>query len=193
MCSMPLTVVVAARSNCEVMRPSISAGGSPVYCQMAATTGMLICGNMSAGMRRMVVTPISTMSIASTMKVYGLRRARRTIHIGYAPQTFRTCAREWVRSFHGPCQSGFEENQACTPRDRGHGDRSPTGDLIAHCTVACSRLVNEGARRGHSGSLFRTSKIDRARAKPGPGRRLLFRDDPYAFETVACSALAISR
>ena len=69
MCSMPLTVVVDARSNCEVMRPSISVGGRPVYCQMAATTGMLIWGNMSAGMRRTVDTPTSTMSIARTMKV----------------------------------------------------------------------------------------------------------------------------
>ena len=69
MCSIPLTVVVTARSNCVVMRPSISEGGSPAYCQIAATTGMSICGNMSAGMRTTVATPNSTMSTASTMNV----------------------------------------------------------------------------------------------------------------------------
>src|SRR5438477_2779187 len=48
---------------------------------MAATTGMSICGNMSAGIFRIVDTPIRTISIANTMNVYGLRRARRTIHM----------------------------------------------------------------------------------------------------------------
>jgi hypothetical protein len=37
---------------------------------------------MSVGIRRTVITPISTISIASTMKVYGRRSARRTIHMG---------------------------------------------------------------------------------------------------------------
>src|SRR5260370_42495763 len=48
---------------------------------MAATTGMLISGYMSVGIRRTVITPISTISIARTTKVYGRRSARRTIHM----------------------------------------------------------------------------------------------------------------
>src|SRR5579862_4678624 len=39
-----LTVVVTARSNCVVIRPSISRGSRPVYVHTAATTGMFISG-----------------------------------------------------------------------------------------------------------------------------------------------------
>ena len=46
---MSLTVVVNARSNCVTMRPAISAGGRPVYRQMAAMTGMRISGKISTG------------------------------------------------------------------------------------------------------------------------------------------------
>ena len=44
MCSMSLTVVVSARWNGVVMRPAISSGGRPVYCQIAAMTGMRMSG-----------------------------------------------------------------------------------------------------------------------------------------------------
>src|SRR5579862_2518652 len=70
MCSMPLTDVVAARSNCVVMRPAISVGDSPEYDQIAATTGMSMFGKMSVLIRAMVSAPVSAMSSASTTKVY---------------------------------------------------------------------------------------------------------------------------
>src|SRR5207244_5950037 len=81
MCSMLLTVVVIARSEMVTMRPSTSFGESPVNCQMIEITGMLISGKMSTGVRAMGSTPPMAISVAITMKVYGRRRARRTIHI----------------------------------------------------------------------------------------------------------------
>jgi len=68
-CSIPLTVVVVARSKIDVIRPSISVGGRPFIFKMAATTGMLISGYMSVGIRRIVIMPIRTMSMANTTKV----------------------------------------------------------------------------------------------------------------------------
>ncbi len=53
MCSMLSTVVVRTRSNCVVMRPSISSGFRPVNCQATAITGMSMFGKMSVGVRRM--------------------------------------------------------------------------------------------------------------------------------------------
>src|SRR6266446_279876 len=104
---------------------------------MAATTGMLISGYMSVGIRKIVITPISTMSIASTTKVYGLRRARRTIHIGDAPGTFPTCNREWVHPPPFTARANRDsKNQSCIPLAHGPADRFPTGGLIAHCTNA---------------------------------------------------------
>src|SRR5436853_5313961 len=81
MCSMLLTVVVIARSEMVTMRPSTSFGESPVNCQMIEITGMLMLGKMSIGVRAIVSAPPIAMRNAITMKVYGRRRARRTIHI----------------------------------------------------------------------------------------------------------------
>src|SRR6266550_1099315 len=146
---------------------------------MAATTGMLISGYMSVGIRKIVITPIRTMSIASTTKVYGLRRARRTIHTGDAPGTFRTCTREWVHAFSFTARANRDsENQACIPLAHRPSDRFPTGDLIAHCTVhfPCGRLVNEGARPRHGDSLFQNCKSTGPERSPGPVERLGFGD-----------------
>ena len=52
MCSMSLTVVVSARCDCVVMRPAISSGCRPVYCQTIAMTGMRMSGKISTGVRR---------------------------------------------------------------------------------------------------------------------------------------------
>ena len=57
MCSMPLTVVVIARSEMVTMRPSISFADSPLYSQMTETTGMLMSGKMSVGVRAIVSAP----------------------------------------------------------------------------------------------------------------------------------------
>src|SRR6266581_2708511 len=51
MCSMLLTVVVSARSSVYTIRCSISFALKPVYCQMTLTTGMLMDGKMSVGVR----------------------------------------------------------------------------------------------------------------------------------------------
>src|SRR5580693_4264844 len=53
MCSMSLTVVVNTRSYGQVMFPSNCWAESPVYCQTMLTTGILIFGKMSVGVRRM--------------------------------------------------------------------------------------------------------------------------------------------
>jgi hypothetical protein len=56
---------------------------------MTEMTGILMEGKMSFGVRRMARTPAIKMKIAKTMKVYGLRSARLTIHIAYYPT--RSC------------------------------------------------------------------------------------------------------
>ena len=65
-----------------VSRPSISSGSRPVYCQATATTGILMLGKMSVGVRRMMTGLMMRMSRARIMKVYGRSRANLTIHIG---------------------------------------------------------------------------------------------------------------
>ncbi len=69
MCSMLFTVVVIARSETVIIRPSTSLGERPVYCQITDTTGMLIAGKMSTGVRAMVRPPTIAMSKAITTKV----------------------------------------------------------------------------------------------------------------------------
>jgi hypothetical protein len=69
MCSMSLTVVVSARWNCVTMRPAISCGGKPVYCQITAMTGILISGKISTGVRQAASGPIMRSSSARTTKV----------------------------------------------------------------------------------------------------------------------------
>ena len=69
MCSMSLTVVVNARSNGVMMRPAISSGGKPWYCQATPMIGMLMLGNISTGMRNAVSVPMRKMSKAATMNV----------------------------------------------------------------------------------------------------------------------------
>src|SRR3954469_4819036 len=50
---------------------------------MMLTTGMLIPGKISTGVRTLESTPRSAIRIASTMKVYGRRSASRTIHTAW--------------------------------------------------------------------------------------------------------------
>src|ERR1700751_531091 len=52
---------------------------------MTEMTGILMEGKMSFGVPRMARTPAIKMKMAKTMKVYGLRSARLTIHIAYFP------------------------------------------------------------------------------------------------------------
>src|SRR5262245_34125799 len=93
MCSMSLTVTVSARSNWEMMRPSISSVERPVYRQITLMTVMLILGKMSVGVpgvigvRKIISGLMIRMSSASTMNGYGRRSASWTIHIRCGRQT----------------------------------------------------------------------------------------------------------
>src|SRR5213595_422578 len=80
-CSMSLTVVVRPRSKPETMRLAISSADIPLYCQTAVTTGMLMFGKMSVGVRVIARGPTNRIATASTTNVYGLLSAIRTIHI----------------------------------------------------------------------------------------------------------------
>src|SRR5258707_8937971 len=69
MCSMLSTVVVKILSYGLVMRPSVSSGFRPVYCQATAITGMLMFGKMSVGVRWINTGLIKRISNASTTNV----------------------------------------------------------------------------------------------------------------------------
>src|SRR6202050_2656667 len=84
-CSTSLTVVCAVRSVCSTRRSAISSGDRPVYFHTAATTGILMFGKMSVGVRRIENTPRSMITMASTMKVYGRCSASLTIHMASTP------------------------------------------------------------------------------------------------------------
>src|SRR5580765_7354883 len=81
MCSMLSTTVVRMRSKPVVKRPSISSGFSPVNCQATATTGILIFGKMSVGVRWITTGLANKINSERTIKVYGRLSASLTIHI----------------------------------------------------------------------------------------------------------------
>src|SRR6267142_2557735 len=102
MCSMLSTTVVRMRSKPVVKRPSISSGFSPVNCQATATTGILIFGKMSVGVRWITTGLASRINIARTIKVYGRLSASLTIHILPSPYCLligERCQSERKRSF----------------------------------------------------------------------------------------------
>src|SRR5215470_750651 len=82
-CSMSFTNTMMPRSTLVVMRRSISWGSRPVYVHTWAITGMLISGKISVGVRGITTAASSAITSAITINVYGLDRAKRTIHIGY--------------------------------------------------------------------------------------------------------------
>src|ERR1035441_2627453 len=98
------TTVVSTRSKTVVMRPSISSGLRPVYCQATAMTGILISGKISVGVRRITTGARIRISSATTINVYGRLRASRTIHIlvkavAHArPAAERAKHRDWAQS-----------------------------------------------------------------------------------------------
>lgn len=59
----------------------MSCDEKPLYDQTMLTTGISMFGKMSVGVRRIASGPAIRMRIASTAKVYGRRRASRTIHM----------------------------------------------------------------------------------------------------------------
>src|ERR1700722_2968136 len=75
------TTVVMFRSVTLTIRSAISLGTRPLKFQITLTTGMLMLGKMSVGVRRIERTPMTKIRMDITTKVYGLRNASRTIHI----------------------------------------------------------------------------------------------------------------
>jgi hypothetical protein len=65
----------------DVMRCSISVGTRPLNVQMMLTTGMLMDGKMSTGVRIIITGLIRNSNSARTTNVYGRESASLTIHI----------------------------------------------------------------------------------------------------------------
>src|SRR5260370_2558632 len=70
-CSMSLTVTVNPRSELLTIRSAISLGDKPVKLHTTLTTGMLISGKMSTGVRRIVLGGRMMTTSAITTNVYG--------------------------------------------------------------------------------------------------------------------------
>ncbi len=68
-CSMSLTVVVIPRSLMVAMRDAICSADMPVQPQMMLTTGMLMLGKMSVGVRKMTTGLTSKIISATTTNV----------------------------------------------------------------------------------------------------------------------------
>ena len=69
MCSISFTEVVKDRSQRMVTTSAISSGEIPPYDQITLTTGILISGKMSVGMRKIASTPRITITMDMTTKV----------------------------------------------------------------------------------------------------------------------------
>src|ERR1017187_9780934 len=68
-CSISFTDVVKDRSQRMVTTSAISSGEMPPYDQMTLTTGILISGKISVGMRKVASTPRMTIIMDMTTKV----------------------------------------------------------------------------------------------------------------------------
>src|SRR5580704_17289273 len=68
-CSMLLTIVVSDRSKIETTRVSISAGGRPEQLQITLTTGMLMLGKISTGVRSRTTGLIRSSTRENAMNV----------------------------------------------------------------------------------------------------------------------------
>src|SRR5215469_5322177 len=68
---------VKNRSNRPVMSVSICSGGMPLKNVATTTTGILIGGNKSTGIRNRLVTPTTHVIRQMTMTKYGKRKAKR--------------------------------------------------------------------------------------------------------------------
>ncbi len=87
MWSMPLPSV-KKRSKRPVMSVSICSGGIPEKNVATTTTGMLMVGNRSTGMRTRLVMPTTAVIRQATMMKYGKRIANRDMAA--------SLSREWV-------------------------------------------------------------------------------------------------
>jgi hypothetical protein len=69
------TTVVRFRSVTLTMRSLISCGTRPLKLQMILTTGILMFGKISVGVRKIDTTPMTRIKMVMTTKVYGRRSA----------------------------------------------------------------------------------------------------------------------
>jgi hypothetical protein len=83
---MLVTVEVNTRSYGVKMRPDMSTGDIPLYCQATATTGTSMFGKMSIGVRSAARAPMIAIIAAITMNVYGFESAMRTSAIMMSPK-----------------------------------------------------------------------------------------------------------
>src|SRR3984957_11686540 len=78
---MLFTVVGSARSHTPTIRLDTSSASIPLYVQITLTIGIAMSGKMSVGVVTIEATPKIAISSATMTNVYGLFRAKRTIHI----------------------------------------------------------------------------------------------------------------
>src|SRR5262249_50288997 len=100
------------------MRPPSSSALRPLYCPGTAVTGVLIDGEMSGGARAMRTGLTIRIRRARTMKVYGLSRAIRTIHMTqvFYPTRSRT---PWASTGRSCPRTGHESGQEAAGRPDG--------------------------------------------------------------------------
>src|SRR5260370_34682862 len=75
----------SARLHTPTIRLDMSSASIPLYVQITLTIGIAMSGKMSVGVVKIEVTPKIEISRATLTNVYGLFRAKRTIHIGPSP------------------------------------------------------------------------------------------------------------
>src|SRR6266849_6583898 len=125
---------------------------------MMLTTGILMFGKMSVGVRKIESVPRIKIRIASTTNVYGRLSATLTIHIIRGSQSFRPAWPDCINQMtlwpvlRGPGIQGRGHLLGCWR----HGDRSgennlPRGNLPAVDTAVVAIIrANRGAFEGDS-------------------------------------------
>src|SRR5258708_7786794 len=120
---------------------------------MTVTTGMLMRGKMSIGMLKMDSTPMTAINRASTMNVYGRRRASLTIHMGVFRRLVRARTvpgiREQSPPHSAPGRAGMHMSAyARTPRDGASPGRNArdTRAMLARLLPQRDRYVHPNCR-----------------------------------------------
>src|SRR5208337_2244445 len=98
---------------------------------MMLTTGILMFGKMSVGVRKMASTPPTKMRMLITTKVYGRRSASCTIHI-FLPHSASGLPGRLIESRLRPVLGGFRI-QGRDHQLRSEGNRDPSGQNESFC------------------------------------------------------------
>src|SRR5260370_40477036 len=135
------------------MRSLMSSGTRPLNVQMMLTTGMVMFGKMSVGVRTIASAPRIRMSIDATTNVYGRLSASLTIHMIH-PRLGRNAS---IKSILGPVFRSLgiqsrDQSLGCW----GYGDASgqddvPRRNLFAVHTAVCAIFSTDcGTFRAYS-------------------------------------------